>query len=499
MTQSLSGHFDPEAVELPLGSFINGELVDGSGDALTIMRPSDGRIAATVNQANASDVDRAVKCAKLALERSRWAQIAPRKRAEVMRNWAHLLEQNAERLSQIEALCSSRPVTECRDRDIPASADMIRFYGEWTDKLVGDTFASAENILNLTIREPYGVVGAISPWNVPILLAAVKFAPALAAGNAVVLKPSELTPFSAIAFAQLAVEAGLPAGLFSVLLGTGSVTGAPLVSHPDISMVAFTGSTATGRSIMADCAALGPKPVSLELGGKSPQIVFDDVSDIDRVATAIATGMTRNSGQLCFCGSRLVVQNNIASRLLDLVQAKLADAQSGPTWSAETTLPPIISSLQMNRIENILSRSQAVTKGTLLGGESFKAGGGHFFQPTIVMDVPVDDALFTEEVFGPVLAVQRFQDFDEAMRLADHPDYGLTASIHTSNIDRALSAARRVEAGTIWVNNFGRTADVSSPFGGFKKSGFGKEFGREGYEKYLKTKAVWVQGAESVQ
>ncbi|MEO4045095.1 aldehyde dehydrogenase family protein [Hoeflea sp. CAU 1731] len=494
-----TGDFNPEAVEIPLGSFINGELIQGAGDELDIFRPSDGKLAGTVRQANAADVERAVSGARQALEVSNWARLAPRARGEIMRNWAQLLDENAEYLSRLEALSSSRPIKECRDRDIPASADMIRYYGEWTDKMAGDTFASADAIFNTTIREPYGVVGAISPWNVPILLATVKFAPALAAGNAVVLKPSEMTPFSAIAFARLAVEAGLPAGLFNVLVGTGEVTGRPLVVHPDISFVAFTGSTKTGQRIMTDCALSGPKPVSLELGGKSPQIVFDDVSDLDRVANAITAGMTRNSGQLCFCGSRLVVQNGVADRLLEMVLSKLHSVMSGPTWSETTGLPPIISDLQRRRIAGILAKSDAAASNTLTGGNSFDMNGGKYFEPTIVMDVPTDDALFTEEVFGPVLAVQRFDDFDEGLRLADHPDYGLTASVHTSSIDRAMAAARRIEAGTVWINNFGRTADVSSPFGGFKRSGFGKEFGREGYEKYLKTKAIWFQGVETVQ
>lgn len=490
--------FDPDLVEMPLGSVIDGELVAGEGDPITVLRPSDGRSAGTVRSANESDVDRAVASARRAFAESGWAQCAPRERGAVLRRWAQLIDDNAERLAQIEAAVSSRPISECLGRDIPATADMIRYYGEWTDKLTGDTFSSSADIFSATLREPFGVVAAISPWNVPLLLAAVKFAPALAAGNAVVLKPAELTPFSAVAFAQLAVRAGLPRGLFNVLIGSGPVAGSALVKHRDVDFVAFTGSTATGQRIMSDCAQAGPKPVSLELGGKSPQVVFADVPDMARVADTIALGMTRNSGQLCFCGSRLVVQRSIADKLLAMIEDRLAGVRRGPTWSAQTRLPPIISAAQADRIEAILARSEAAAARTLRGGQRLKEGGGTYFEPAIVMDVGKTDALFSEEVFGPVLAVQRFDSFEEAMELADHPEYGLTASVHTSRLDEAMRAARLLPAGTIWINSFGRGSDVSSPFGGFKRSGFGKEFGREGYEKYLKTKAVWIQGSELV-
>jgi aldehyde dehydrogenase (NAD+) len=357
----------------------------------------------------------------------------------------------------------------------------------------GQVLATRDDVFSLTLREPYGIVGAIAPWNVPMVLATAKFAPALAAGNAVILKPSELTPFTALRMAELAIEAGLPAGLFNVVVGYGPEAGAPLVRHPKVGVISFTGSTATGVSIMTEAAHAGLKPVSLELGGKSPQLVFADIPDMDYVADQVAAGACRNAGQLCYCGSRLVVQRSIADELVSKVIARMKGATAGPTWDTATSLAPIISRKQADRIADIVSRTRAAGDNVLLGGQATNGPEqGAYFQPTVI-EARGNSPVVEEEVFGPVLAVQTFDDFEEGLAKADHSTYGLAGAVHTSDINKALTAARRIPAGMIWVNTYGRSLDVGSPFGGYKQSGFGKDFGVAAFDKYFKGKSVWVQ------
>ena len=489
----MSLSFDPDQLSFPKDSFINGKPLSGTGADIGVHRPSDGKLVHSFREIDAEDVDVAVTSAHQAFRTSGWASGEPRARSRVMRRWADLIEQHGDELARMEAAFSSRPIAETRTRDVPVTAEIVRFYGECAARMDGEVLATRSDIYSLTIPEPYGVVAAISPWNVPMILAMIKVAPALAAGNAVVIKPSELTPFSLLRIAELAIEAGLPAGLFNVLIGTGSKTGSALVRHPLVRYVSFTGSTATGAAIMAEAARHGLKPVSLELGGKNPQIVFADAPDLDQVARIVANAATRNSGQLCFCGSRLIVERRIAARFLSAVKAGMQAAIAGPTWEETTSLPPIINKTQQDRISNIVSRARDTGAEALIGGEAFEAGGGHFYKPTLITCPSDSNVIFEEEVFGPVLAVQTFDDAEEALKLADHPLYGLTAGIHTSNIDRALHTAKAVDAGMVWVNCYGRSMDIASPFGGHKQSGFGKDFGVAGFEKYFNKKSVWVQ------
>jgi aldehyde dehydrogenase (NAD+) len=486
-------NFDPDAVALDRRNFLAGDFCQGDGDPIAILRPSDGRIAGEIREASAATVDRAVRAAQAALRESGWGTWAPRRRSAVLRQWAALLDEHRIELARLESLASSRPIAETLARDIPVVAEMLRFYGECADKVTGQVFETPRDVFSMTEHEPYGVVAAIAPWNVPLLLATAKFAPALAAGNAVVLKPSELTPFSALRVAALGVQAGLPAGLFSVLVGTGPVTGSALVRHPGVGYVTFTGSTRTGAAVMCDAANFGMKPVSLELGGKSPQLVFADAPDLDQVADMVAGSITRNSGQICFCGSRLVVQRTVAEDLAARIVKRLGQARPGPTWDAETTLPPIISRAQADRMEGIVARARAAGAEVLTGGQRFERNGGQFFQPTLLAGIDPSSEVVQEEVFGPVLALQVFDDFEQGLALADHPLYGLAAGIHTRDVDKAFAAARRIEAGTVWVNAYGRGDDVVSPFGGFKQSGFGKDFGVVAYEKYRRTRNVWMR------
>ncbi len=485
--------YDPDSVDLPSGCLIGGKLVPGDGAEYDVLRPSDGRLARRERGASRAQVDQAVDMAAHAFKTSGWASLAPRARAAVMRRWADLIEGAGERLARLESLVSARIVGEARLRDVRMTAEVIRYYSELIDKIDGKVLPTGPDVLSFMMTEPHGVVAAISPWNVPLLLATIKLAPALAAGNAVVLKPSEMTPYSAIILAQLAHEAGVPAGQLSVVPGLGGETGEALVRHPLVNYVSFTGSTATGARVMSDAALYGLKPVSLELGGKSPQLVFADAINLDAVAELVAAGICRNAGQVCFAGTRLVVEKRIAEELVEKIGTLIGRVVPGPTWGTATTLAPIISERQCDRIEDILARSTGSGAEIISGGRRFQTNEGAYFQPTIVMGAAPDNPVIREEVFGPVLAVQPFEDIEEGLMLADHPLYGLAGAVHSRDINKVMRAARSIQAGTIWVNHYGPTPDVTAPMGGYKQSGFGKDFGVAGLEKYQKTKNVWIK------
>jgi aldehyde dehydrogenase (NAD+) len=438
-------------------------------------------------------VNAAVRSAKDAFPK--WKALAPRERGKVLRRWGDLVDAHAEELTRLESVVSARPAPEARAVDVPGVAEWLRFYGEYADKLEGSVTATAPERLSLVLREPYGVVGVITPWNFPLFLAAWKIAPALAAGNTVVLKPSELTPWSIQRVAELGLEAGLPEGALNIVHGNGPDTGAALVRHPDISYVTFTGSTAVGAKIMADAAASGIKPVSLELGGKHPQVVFADCGDIDQVAQQVAWGITRNAGQICSAGARLVVEKGIEKALVDKVAARMRALVPTPTWEEETSLAPIISEKQLARMERLVEATVAEGAELVCGGRRLPgADGGWYYAPTIVRGVTESMTGCREEIFGPVLSVTTFDGLDDAVARATHPTYGLTASVFTRDINKALTFAKRLPTGTVWVNRWGLMREMmTSPFGGVRQSGFGKDSGREGIEKYLRSKAVWIE------
>ncbi|KQR77012.1 aldehyde dehydrogenase [Burkholderia sp. Leaf177] len=485
--------FDPNTIKIPRGHFIGGELVDEGDERIDVARPSDGVVYASLPIANAAMVDRAVENAWQAYQTSDWARISPRERAAVLRRFADLIVSDVEGLAPLESLGSTRPIRDSTAWDIPFTAEGFRFYAEFADKVGGEVIATDQDHLGMTIAEPYGVVGAIAPWNFPLVMASWKLAPALAAGNAVVLKPSEMTPFSAIRLAELAVQAGVPKGIFNVIQGDGRTTGDALVRHPKVAKVTFTGSTRTGAAIMSACAESGTKPVTLELGGKSPQIVFADAPRLDDVARRIAGAISANAGQVCVAGSRLIVERSIAESLADRIASHFALLKAGNTWSSETTLAPIISEPQIARIESIVDRTKASGASVQCGGlRVSNQGAGTFFMPTLLTNVTPASEAVTDEIFGPVLTLQVFDKDEEALSLAQHPDYGLAAGVHTADIGRALRFVRRLEAGTVWVNRYGRTSDFMIPTGGYKRSGIGKDLGRQAYEANLRFKSVLI-------
>ena len=491
--------FDPENIIVPAVHFIGGLGIDHGVASLDVRRPSDNRVYASVPVADANRVDEAVEGAWRAYKNTDWAKRSPRDRARVLRRWADLIEADVDRLAPLEAVGSTRPIGPAAQWDVPFCAEGIRFFAEYADKCGGEVVPTASGQLGMTMTEPYGVVAAIAPWNFPLVMASWKVAPALAAGNAVVLKPSEMTPFSVVRLAELAVAAGMPPGIFNIVQGDGRV-GDQLCRHPLIGKVSFTGSTRTGASIMAACAESGTKPVTLELGGKSPQLVFDDIKDIDKVARRIAQAITTNAGQVCVAGSRLLVQKSIAAPFIERIARVFDEGVPGPTWHESSTLSPIISRRDMERIDGIVKQTVAqggelVAGGRILAGET----GGNFYQPTILTGVDMTMDAVRNEIFGPVLCVETFDDDDEALALASHPNYGLSAGVHTADLDRALRCVRKLEAGTVWVNRYGRTWDFAMPTGGYKQSGIGKDLGRQAYEANRRVKSVLIdiEGAEA--
>ncbi|WP_455274161.1 aldehyde dehydrogenase family protein [Rhizobium herbae] len=481
--------FDPDSLSLPKGHFIGGRLIEAPGQ-LPIERPSDAKAYWECPVADANIVDQAVDTAKKTLQESRWGVIRPRERTKAMQRWADLIEQEAITLARLEAVGSTRPVGHLIAGDIAATAEQIRFFAEFADKEGSDLVPTDDGSLGMIMTEPYGVVGAITPWNFPLSMAGWKLGPALAAGNAVVLKPSEMTSFSTLFLAELAVRAGLPAGLINIVLGDGATTGNAITGHPGIAKVSFTGSTGAGSAIMANIARTGVKPMTLELGGKSPQLVFAD-ADLDLAAGAIASGILSNAGQACVAGSRVIVEERVADALTEALVARFAAIRPGPTWHQATDYPPIISERQIGRMDSIIratieSGAECLSGGMRLGRE------GYFYAPTLLRGVTATSPAVLEEIFGPVLTIQTFEDEEAALSLADHPTYGLAAGLFTRDLSRAIRLTRRLQAGTVWVNRYGRSRDHILPTGGYKQSGIGKDLGRDAYLANRKSKSVLI-------
>lgn len=481
---------DVEGIKPFCGHYIDGRYVEDL-PAFDVRRPSDGEVYASAPNGDTEVVDRAVRAAHAALDESGWGRCAPRDRARILRRWADLIEADKDNLGRLEAIGSTRPVTETVTWDVPFTAEGIRFFAEFADKHGGEVAATQHDQLGLIISEPIGVVGAIAPWNFPLVMGSWKCAPALAAGNAVVLKPSEMTPFSIMRIAELAVEAGVPAGIFSIVNGEGHTTGHAIVRHEGIGKVTFTGSTRTGAVIMAACAESGTKPVTLELGGKSPQVVFDDVEDLDRVAETVSRSILANAGQVCNAGSRLLLQRNIAEPIIERLVKLVARADAGPTWAACTNFSPIISARQCDAITGVVSRAIEDGAEVLVRGELLNvSAGGSYYAPTILDNAVSSMDAVREEIFGPVMTIQRFDDYEEGIDLANNTHYGLAAGVYTGNINRGLRAMREIQAGTVWINRYGRTADFIIPTGGYKQSGIGKDLGRQAFESNLRYKSA---------
>lgn len=462
-------------------AYINGEHVD-SGTGYDNIDPATGTAIGEISLTDADGVNRAVETARAA--QPGWAATTPENRANVLEAISDAIQANLEELARTESEDTGKPLTQAR-ADATVTARYFRFYARAIDSYYGLQIPVGDDLHVYTRREPLGVVAAIIAWNYPMQLLGRAVAPALATGNAIVIKPGDETPRTAVRIAELAVQAGLPPGAFNVVPGTGAITGEALSHHPGTDHLGFVGSTATGRAI-AEAAAARVIPVTLELGGKSPHVVFAD-ADLDQATTFITKGILANAGQTCSAGSRLVVHEDVAADLIERLRTRFAEVTIGPGLE-DPELGPLISAKQQDRVAGFVSESAGeVVAG---GGVPARFESGAFFEPTLIAGVDPADRIAKEEVFGPVLAAMTFTDEDEAISIANATDYGLMAAVWTRDFARAHRAAARIVAGQVYINAFGAGGGVEYPFGGFKKSGYGREKGWEAMEAYTATKTV---------
>ncbi|KAL1615484.1 mitochondrial aldehyde dehydrogenase [Diplodia seriata] len=477
----------------PLGLFINNEFVPSqSGRKLATIDPATENEITSVFAAQAEDIDKAVRAARAAFD-GPWQELSATDRGRLIVKLANLIEDNSELFATIDTLDNGKPYKVMMEDDLPEAFNTIRYYGEWADKVSGNTISTTPAKFAYTLREPLGVVGQIIPWNYPLSMAAWKLGPALACGNTVVIKAAEQTPLSILYLGNLVKEAGFPPGVVNIVNGTGKDAGAPLVDHPDVDKIAFTGSTATAKHIMrAASAAL--KNVTLETGGKSPALVFAD-ADVAQAVRWAHIGIMGNQGQVCSATSRILVEDSIhddfVRRFVDTVKAV---SVVGDPWHADTFQGPQVTQAQLDRVLRYVDIGKEEGATLLHGGERV-ARKGYFVEPTVFTDVDEKMRIYHEEVFGPFVVITRFKTQEEAVRLANGTTYGLGAAVFTKNLERAHVVARKVKSGTVWVNS-SNDCDFRVPFGGVKQSGFGRELGEAGLEAYTQVKAVHVNLGE---
>jgi acyl-CoA reductase-like NAD-dependent aldehyde dehydrogenase len=471
--------------------FVNGEWRDAaSGKSLEVINPATEDVVATVPSADRADVDAAVAAARAALN-GPWGQMSARERGRLLWRLGEKLIERADDVARLETLHNGKPIFESRQIEVPASAECLQYYAGWADKIHGETIPVKGSYLTYTLREPVGVVAAIVPWNFPLLLTTWKVGPALACGNTVIIKPASQTPLTAIALAELAVEAGIPPGVINVITGPGSAVGQMLVEHPGIDKIAFTGDTSTGRQIMRGSAET-LKKITLELGGKSPNIVFPD-ADLDAAVRGATTGIFYGKGEVCAAGSRLLVDRSIQDEFIDKVAARAKKISPGDPMDPKTRLGAVASKRQLETDLRYIEVAKQEGATLVAGGAraDIGTGKGFFLQPTVFAGVTPEMTIAREEIFGPVLAAIEFADVDEAIARANDSSYGLAAAVWTKDIKKAHYVARKLQAGTVWVNTY-NVYDTAAPFGGYKQSGFGREMSVHALEHYTQVKSVWV-------
>ena len=473
---------------------INGESTDSlSGKTYPNVTPINGARLCEVAECQPEDIDLAVSSARRCWEDGSWARETPKNRGAVLRRLSQLIIDNIEELALLETLDTGRPIRDSLTVDIPLSSQCFEWYADIINKRYDEAFYTSSQNLITIMREPVGVVGAIVPWNYPLLMASWKLAPALAMGNSVVLKPAEQSPLTAIRIAQLALDAGLPPGALNVCPGYGIPAGRALGLHQDVECVSFTGSIEVGKQLQQYAGLSNMKRIWVETGGKGPQIVFDDVTDLDKVATGIAWGAYYNQGQSCSAGTRLIVQATIHDALTERVAAVAQSLKLGDPLDPNTDLGAIISEQQLTRIHGYCENALADGATVLVGGGSAQViDNGFYYQPTVIDRVRTDTSLFQEEVFGPVLSVTPFNTRTEAIAIANKTVYGLAGGIWSNDINAALSVARSVRLGTVWINTYD-SSDFGVPFGGFGQSGYGRAKSLHALEKYSDLKSLWVE------
>jgi len=473
--------------------WIGGRDVPAAGDAaLNVVSPIDGKVIGTIADAGKGDVDRAVAAARAAFDKGAWSRAAPAQRKKVLFRFAELIEANALELAVLGVRDNGTEIGMAYKAEPLSAAGTVRYYAEAIDKVYGEIAPTAPDVLGLVHREPLGVVAAIVPWNFPLMIGTWKVAPALAAGNSVVLKPAEAASLTLLRIAELAAEAGIPEGVFNVVTGRGSIAGEALGLHMDVDVLAFTGSGPVGRRLLEYSARSNLKRVHLELGGKSPNIVFADAPDLDRAAKVSAGGIFRNSGQVCVAGSRLLVQASIYDAFMDRLVAATRKLKVGDPLDLGTDVGAVTSAEQLAK--DLAHVADAEEEGARLvsgGRRILQDTGGFYMEPTIFDGVAPSMRLAREEVFGPVLAVSRFEDEAEAARLANATVYGLASAVWTSNLSTAHRMVRAIRAGVVHVNTYGG-ADITVPLGGFGQSGFGRDKSLHAFDKYTDLKTAWI-------
>ena len=479
-----------ERTSLPEAMWIDGAWDKGSGATLPLTSPRDGAVIAHVASADTSDVDRAVRGARHAFESGVWSRIEPRERADVLIRWADLLDQHRDELALLVCLEMGKPVTVAWNVELRTAINTVRWYGELADKLYDESPRGRNGSVALVTREPLGVVGAITPWNFPMTLSMFKIPAALAAGNSVVVKPATQTPLSLLRAAELSAEAGLPAGVLQVVTGSGTTVGSALALHNDVATLTFTGSTEVGKKLLTYAGESNAKPVWLELGGKSPNIVFPDAPDLDQAAATAAWAISFNSGQMCTAASRLVVHEEIKDDFVARVVKNLEQHVIGDPLDPATTMGPLAYAGHRDDVVDEIRKGIA-DGATLVTGSDEKREDGLFVGPAVFTDVDPDSRLAQHEIFGPVLSVLTFSTEEEAIAIANNSDYGLGSAIWTSDLSRAHRLSRQIDAGLVWVNCY-EEGDSSVPFGGHKLSGHGADRSVHGLEKYTALKTTWI-------
>ncbi|WP_243612539.1 aldehyde dehydrogenase [Shimia aestuarii] len=473
---------------LPTQAFVDGSFRPAqSGKTFDTINPATGEVLAKLAACGGEDVDFAVQKARDAFEDGRWSRLHPSERKDVLIKLAKLMTRNARELAVMESLDSGKTIYDCETVDIPETIHCLKWHAELIDKIYDQVSPASDDHISMVVREPVGVVGLVLPWNFPLLMLAWKIGPALAAGCSVIVKPAEETSLTALRVAELAMEAGVPPGVFNVLPGSGPDVGEPLGRHMDVDALSFTGSTETGRRFLRYAAESNLKEVTLEMGGKNPAVVLDDAENLDRVAAHIVNGAFWNMGENCSASSRLIVQQGVKDALLERIKAHAREWPMGDPLDPLNRVGALVSQEHFNKVCSYLGKGPKV----VMGGTA-KDG---FVEPTI-LDVAADAPQAREEIFGPVLSVLTVENFDEAIALANATEYGLAASIFTANIKRAIRGARAIRAGTVTVNSFGE-GDISTPFGGFKASGFGgRDNGIHAHDQYTQLKTIWLDLAD---
>lgn len=464
-----------------------------AGGTIPVEDPGTGHQLGVIAAGDGQDVDAAVRSAHRAFHGT-WRHLSASARGRALLAVADLLEEKADELAQIETVDNGKPMTESRYLDLAIAAEVYRYYGGWASKLAGQVLPVSPPVgeaFAYTRREPLGVVGAIVPWNFPMLITSWKLAPALAAGNTVVLKPSEMTSLSALRLVELFDEAGLPPGVVNLVTGYGADAGQALIDHPGVAKISFTGSTTTGRKVLSASVA-DFKKLTLELGGKSANVIFAD-ADLDAAVQGALTGIFVNQGEVCCAGSRVLVQRSVYDQVVDALVDGARDLRLGHGLDEMTDMGPLISADQRSRVEKYIEIGQSEGARLMCGGgrPHLDGLGGHFVDPTVFADVDDDMTIAREEIFGPVVAVMPFDDEAHAIERANNTEYGLAAGVWTQNLARAHRVAGELQAGTVWVNTY-NMVDPAAPFGGFKASGYGRDLGEEALLGYTQTKSVWV-------